>query len=876
MKRPQPPRLAQWLLEQALPEPERTEIPGDLAESFHRHSHWKAARYWMEALHFAVRYLPGRLGYGLPRDFRHSLRLLARTPAFSLIVILTLAMGIGANTAIFSLIYGILLRPFPYRDQDRLVRVQSRYTQTGDLRGNSLSDFEDWRAQNRMFADMGLYLAFLTDLQGEGVAQPVEMAWVTPSLFSTLGVQAIIGRTLQPEEGVRGGAVHKILISHRLWQTQFGSDAQIIGRMIRLPYTHYTVVGVMPPGFRFPSATDIWAPLASGIDLARSVTPEQLRGNRSYSVIARLKPGVSLAQAQSDLESVSAGLEQSFPGTNRGVRPALITLRDSEVGNIRPYLLLLGGAVLFVLLICCVNAANLLLARGAVRAREMSIRVGLGASRMAILRQLLVESLMLAVLGGVAGLALGALGLRGLLALIPVSLPFWMRIELDPAVLLFTLVVSLATSVLFGLAPAWHAARGELTDALKDGSRGTSGGRALTHLRSGLVIAEVSLSLLLLVGAGLLMRSFASLEHVRPGFEPKGVLTAHVSPFRKGTLSEKRVAYTALYRDILRELSSLPGVIAAGGSDPLPYTRPQAERPRAEVTVLGDGARQPQIVPVTTATVSPDYFRTMEIPLQQGRAFQASDGPETPFVAIVSERAARRLFENSSPVGRRIKVGRPGDNALWCTIVGVVGNVRSRANESDEGWEVYFPYAQQARGAFDFVVRPHGDPSALAAAVREAIARVDKDTAVTQVVPLTSLMADALWQQRLWGFLFLVFAAVALALAIVGLYGVLSFLVTQRRREIGIRMALGARTASVLGMVAGMGMRLTLIGLALGMALSLVASRVMTGLLYGVSTLDLTTFVGMPILLACVSMIACLIPAWRAARIDPLKSLRQD
>jgi putative ABC transport system permease protein len=876
MTRRQPPRLAQWLLERSLPEPERTEIPGDLAESFERHSRWKAARYWMEALNFAVRYLPGQLGHGLPRDFRHGLRLLTRTPAFSLVVILTLALGIGANTAIFSLIYGILLRPFPYRDHERLVRVQTRYLQTGDVRGNSALDFEDWRARSRMFDDMGLYAAFQSDLQGEGVAQAIGMAWVTPSLFSTLGVHAIVGRNLRPEEGIRGGPVHKILISHRLWQTQYGSDPEVIGKSIRLPQTSYTVVGVMPPGFLFPSATDVWAPLASGIDLARNVTQDQLRGSRFYSVIARLKPGVSLAQAQSELESISAALEQSFPGTNRGVRPSLITLRDSEVGNIRPYLFLLGGAVVFVLLICCVNAANLLLARSAVRAREISIRASLGAGRAAIVRQLLVESVLLALLGGAAGVALGALGLRGLLALIPVSLPFWMRIELDPAVLLFTAATSLATSLLFGLAPAWHAADGDFAGALKEGARGTSGSSGLARLRRALVVAEVALSLLLLVGAGLLMRSFASLEKVRPGFEPNALLTAHISPFRKGTLQEKRAAYASLYRSILQELSALPGVIAVGGADPLPYTKPQSVRPLDEVAVLGEAEDKRRVMALTTASVSPDYFHSMEIPVLQGRAFRETDGPDAPPVAILSARAATRLFGKADAIGKQIRAGRATDSNPWCTVAGIAGNVRSRANESDEGAEVYFPYTQRVVGAFDFVVRVHGQPSALAGAIREAISRVDKDTAVTQVVPLTSLMADALWQQRLWSFLFLVFAAVALTLAVIGLYGVLAFLVAQRRREIGIRMALGARSRSVLGMVAGMGMRLTVIGLALGMALSLIASRVMTGLLYGVSPLDWATFLGMPVLLAFVSMVACLIPAWRATRIDPLKSLRQD
>ena len=443
MNRPHPPRLAQWLLDQALPDPERTEITGDLAESFEKEPpRFRRVRYWLEALHFAARYLPSRGGRGLFRDLRHGARSLRRTPGFSLVVILTLAMGIGANTAIFSLIYGILLRPFPYRDQDRLVRVQTRDTKTGNVRGSSLSDFEDWQGRNRVFADMGLYSAFLTDLQGEGVAQPVEMAWVTPSVFTTLNVQAIIGRILLPKEGIVGGDTHKILISHHLWQTQYASDSQIIGKVIRLPYSHYTVVGVMPPGFRFPSATDIWAPLASGIDTARGVTPQQLRGNRFYSVIARLKPGVRLAQAMSDLGSVSAALEQSFPATNRGFRPTLMTLRDSEVGNVRPYLQLLGGAVMFVLLICCVNAANLLLARGAVRTREISIRASLGAGRLAIVRQLLVESLLLALAGGAAGLAFGAFGLRGLLALIPVSVPFWMRIDLNPTVLLLTAAIS--------------------------------------------------------------------------------------------------------------------------------------------------------------------------------------------------------------------------------------------------------------------------------------------------------------------------------------------------------------------------------------------------------------------------------------------------
>jgi predicted permease len=450
-----------------------------------------------------------------------------------------------------------------------------------------------------------------------------------------------------------------------------------------------------------------------------------------------------------------------------------------------------------------------------------------------------------------------------------------MRIDLDPVVLMFTATISILTSLIFGLAPAWHAANTDLAGALKEGARGSGGGRWLTHLRSGLVVAEVALSLLLLVGAGLLMRSFGALRNVQPGFEPQGVVTAHISPFRQGTAPEKRLAYASLYRRILQQLSSLPGVESAGGADPLPYTKPQSDRSRSDVTVYGDPATA-HATPISVASVSPAYFQTMQVPLRQGRAFQESDGPDALPVAILSQRAATRLFPNAGALGRQIRVARPGENSPWYTVVGVVANVRSRANEDDQGWEVYFPYGQQVRGAFDFVVRARGDPSALSAAIRDAMARVDKDTAVSQVVPLSSLMADGLWQQRLWSFLFLIFACMALLLVIIGLYGVLAFLVAQRRREIGIRMALGARAGTILGMVASMGIRLTLIGMALGMALALIARRVLTGLLFGVSTLDLATFVSVPVLLALVAVIACLIPAWRAVRIDPLAALRDD
>jgi len=811
-------------------------------------------------------------------DIRISLRSLRRLPVFSASVIGILALGIGANTAVFSLIYGILLRPFPYREPDRLVRVQSQYTKSsGNIRANSIPDVDDWRAQNRTFTDLGAYLPFDTDLQGDGPAKPVRMAWVTPPALWVTGVNPVLGRTLAAEDDRPGGDANKSVISYRLWQSEFGGDAGILDRTLHTAMGTFRVVGVMPPGFQFPDQTDVWAPIQSGYNRG-NVKRGQFRGSRPYAVIGRLKPGITIAQARGDLETVAAGLETAYPADNYGVRPVLTSLRDAEVGNIRPYLLMLLGAVGMVLLICCANVANLLLARSSARVREFAVRTALGASRARLVQHLLTESLVLAFAGGILGLLLAFTLVPLILRLIPTALPFWMRIEVDGGVLAFNAAVSLLTATLFGLMPALELSRLAPGERLKNAARGsTAGGSSL--LRDALVVAEVSLSLLLLAGAGLLMKSFLHLQNVDVGFRPEGVLTARVSPFRQGTVAQKTDAYASFYRQVLDQIETLPGVEAAGGAVDLPFTGGRGERYVGEVTIRGQADREQQYsAPASALSVSPGYFRAMGVPLLSGRTFTEADNQKAPLAVIISARTAELLWPGQNPLGQQLRWGRiESDNQWpWRTVVGVVGNVKSYATDPERTIELYYSYRQQASGSFYFTVRTSGKPESLASGIRAAIHQVDKDTAVVSVKTMEDIVAESIWQRRLWSVLLALFAATALLLAAAGLYGVMSFLVNQRTREIGIRMALGAQRSNVIANVMSRGMTLAGIGALLGLLASYALTWTLQSLLFGVTPSDPLISVSVTGALGAVAALACYVPARRASRIDPLIALRQE
>lgn len=811
-------------------------------------------------------------------EIRDSLRIFRSQPAFAIVVILTLAFGIGANTAIFSLIYGVLLRPFPYREPDRLVSIQSVYTKAdASVRGCSLLDVEDWRKRNRTLVDLGAYSSSLdSDLRGNGPAQPIQLTQLHPQALSILGVTPILGRLFLPEEDQTGGDVHKALISYNLWQDRFAGDPRILGRAIQTNQTTLTIVGVMPPGFGFPNRTDVWTPMESYYSLLQGAGRIKQRDSRFYPVIARLKPGVTIQQAQADLDSVAAALEQEYPKENFGVRPRLIPLRDAEVGNVRPYLVSLLTAVGFVLLICCTNVANLLLARGVARQREIAVRAALGASRRRIILAHLSESVVLSLAGGLAGAGLSFLGVNALLGLIPVSLPFWMKIEVDPAVLIFTLLISIATGLLFGIIPAFAASRTDVQQVLKEGARGSSGRGS--RLRGGLVAAEVALSVLLLVGAGLMMQTFLKLQQLDPGFRPDGLFVARVTKFQLGTRAERAAILAAFHERVLTQLRQIPGVSAAAATNSLPYATGITERSKADFSIKGRSEEETrQIASLARADVSPGYFEAMKIPLIRGRYFDHRDTSTSPIVVIVNERAAKKLWPDRDPIGQEILWGTRSVENPYCRVIGVVGNVRYRAGEADDGLELYFPYTQNyGVSSIYYVLRSRLSPEILAPSVREAIRGVEENAAIVWMETMDNVINDSLWQRRLWGVLFVTFALLALLLAAIGLYGVMSYMVSQRTREVGIRIALGARPRDVLSLVIKHGFVLVAVGLATGLAGALALSQIIRSLLFGVTTTDPFTFITASMALILVAFVACYIPGHRASRIDPIVALRTE
>jgi putative ABC transport system permease protein len=809
------------------------------------------------------------------RELRSSFRLFVREPGFALVVVLTLALGIGANTAIFSLIYGILLRPFPYVEPDRLVRIQSVDTARGRRVGPcSLMDVDDLRSRNRTLVDLGAHSgSFDSDLRGEGAAEPILLNQLQPQALSILGVAPVVGRLFRPEEDLPGGDVHKALISYRLWQDRYGGNPGIVGRTIQTNQATLTVVGVMPPGFGFPTRTDVWTPMESYYAVSKGTFVKR-RDARIYSVIARLKPGVTLEQAHADLEGVAAGLEREYPKENRGIRLRLISLREAEAGNLRPYLVLLLSAVAFVLLIGCANVANLLLARGAMRERETAIRAALGAGRRTIVCAHLVESATLSIAGGLIGVGLAFLGVRALATLIPVPLPFWMKIEVNATVLLFALGASLVTGLLFGLIPALSASRIGLQPLLKEGSRGSS---ARGRLRGALVAAESALAVMLLTGAGLMMQSFLRLQHAPPGFGPDGLLVARVTQFQPGRRAERAALLAAFHERVLERLRAIPGVVAAGGGSTLPYGDTREERRKDDISIKGRSDEETRrTVSIAGADVSPGYLETMRIPLIRGRYFNQRDTSSSMMSLIINERAAKQLFPGMDPIGQQIRWGTPTPDNPYCTVVGVVGNIRHRAAESEDGLELYYPYSQYGVSSIYYMVRANAGPERLVASVRSAIRAVDPNAPIVWVKPMEQIMDESLWQRRLWGVLLVVFAALALVLAAVGIYSVLSYVVGQRTREIGIRMALGAQKTTVLRMVLRAGLGMVLAGSAVGLTGAVLLSRLIRSLLYGVSATDPVTLALVPSFLAVVALAACYLPARRAASVDPLVALRQE
>ena len=812
------------------------------------------------------------------QDLRYGVRALWKSPGFALVSVLVLALGIGANTAIFSVVNAVVLRPLPYADPDRLVAVWE--TMPGnDARAVAPGNFVDWKAQNQSFAQLAAYSNAYLNLTDEGEPERLSVAAVTTDFFSTLGVAPAAGRTFSPEDEAREEAV--VVLSHGLWQRRFGADARIVGRKLVLDGKPYAIAGVMPRGFAFPERAELWVTGRRGSAVSPSLTAQfpqsDLAGSRDihiYSVVGRLKAGVTAEEALSEMSALAHRLAEDHPETNEGLGASVVLLHRQIVGDVRTTLFVLFGAVALVLLIACTNVANLLLTRATRREREFAIRIALGAGRARLIRQVLIESLLLSLAGGAVGLLVALWGVDLFVSLSPGDIPRLSEVGVDARLLVFTLLVSSATGMGFGLLPALQATRLDPQHSLREGGTKATEGRRRRRARSLLVVSEIALAQVLLVGAGLLMLSFLRLQAVDPGFRAENVLTARValSPAKYSDRAKK----VAFYDQALERLNALPGVRSAGLVMNLPLSGANMNR---GFTVEGRPAPRPgENVTVDYQVVSPDYFRTMGIAVLRGRAFNDADTIEAPRAALISESMARKYFSGEDPLGKRIAFGDADEPESWRTIVGVVGDVRHASIDAPPFPGAYTLYRQDEESwpRVAFVVRSDTDPAALASAVRREILAVDPQQPVSNVQTMEETLAASIKRPRFVTALLGVLASVALALAVVGIYGLMSYTVTERTREIGIRMALGAQGRDVLRLIVGHGLLLTLAGVGVGVAGALVLTRLMSKLLYGVGATDPAAFVGVALLLACVSLLACYVPARRATKVDPMVALRYE
>jgi putative ABC transport system permease protein len=801
------------------------------------------------------------------QDLRFGVRMLLKHPDFTLIAALTLAVGVGANTSIFSIVNAVLLRPFPYQAPERLVIVQEG--ESGGGFSPSYPNFVDWRAQNTAFASIAAVRQNESfNLTGAGEPERLQGQLVSAEFFSMLGIKPLVGRDFLPEED-RAGATPAVILSYGFWQRRFGNDPGIIGQQLTLNDQSYTIVGITPPDFRYGLEVDVTVPF--GLQTQRF---SRRGADPGTGVVARLKPHVSQQQGESDLNMVAARLEQQYPATNKGRRVLLTPLHESFVGDVRRPLLILLGAVGLVLLIACANVANLLLVRASARQKEMAVRVALGASRATLVRQLLTESVLLAASGAALGILLAFWGGSFIAAQLPNGIPRLQEANVDARVLVFTLAVSLLTGLLFGLAPALQASRPNLTEGLKEGDRGSSGRRQ--RLRSVLVVGEVALTLTLLVGAGLLIQSFRRALEVNPGFKPQNLLTMQVSVNKpNGEQNGQQVAN--FFEQLQQNVRNLPGVKSVAVSNGIPFGSTNFPPFLIEGRPVTDG--KPSGL---RYHVSPTYFQTMGIELLKGRLFTAGDTPNTPMVVIIDEVLAQRYFPNEEPLGQRLK---PSADAPSWEIVGVVRHAEPNSLDAQgpAPAQFYLNFDQipveRLPGyvrRLNLLTRTEVEPLSLTAAVRAQVAALNKDQAVFNVRTMEQAVAQSVAPRRFSMLLLSVFAVVALALASLGIYGLMSYVVAQSTREIGVRMALGAEVSDVLKLALGQGMKQALVGVALGLVASLALTRMMKTLLFGVSATDPLTFAAIALLLTGIALLACWLPARRATKVDPIIALRAE
>jgi len=804
------------------------------------------------------------------RELRYALRSLLRAPLAAAVMIAILAAGIGLNTAVYSILYGILLRPYPYASPERIVRISSAPVKDpGDRVGVSLPDFVDFQRDARTVQDLGAWTTERINLIDNSVALPVDAGVISAGLFGTLGVKLAMGREFLPAEDIPGGDVNKVILSHSLWENRFQRDAGILGRVIRTSLGSFTVVGVASRGFQFPRNSALWIPIQS--ELRARNGSREMRFYRKYRVVARLRDGASLQAAQADLHQIGTRLQREQPRTNSEILPVVEPLRAVETAAMRPYVLLLMAAAGLVLLVCCTNLANLLLARSSARAREFAVRSAMGAGRGRLLVQLLTEHALLAIAGAVLGVALADALLAALPRIIPEQLPFWIHFDLDRNILAFTCAVTVGTIAVFGLVPLLKSSRADLEGLLREVSRAT---HADSRLRRGLIVGEVALSAILLVCAGLLLKSLNRLEHVDPGFQPHNVLVVDLSPFRPGPEQQRIEAASEYFRRVIASLAAVPGVIAVGATDTLPYNG-GTDRPSYNMEVRGEGAVERSYRgPGNVIDITPRYFEAMGIPLLEGRAFSDQDHSKSEKVIILSERAARFLFPGRSPIGGQVRHNTNGMADPWSRVVGVVGNIRYKADETVDGIEMYYPSAQWEFESAQVAIRFQGSPKGFENAVRQAVASVDSETGIDEMKSMDALMDEMLWQQRSWGYVLAGFASTTLLLAAVGLYGVMAYSVALRRTEIGIRAALGATPRTIFGEVTREGVLLAAAGAALGLVAALGVTRLLRTMLYGVPPGDPLTFLLAALVLIAVAVVASALPGLRAAAVDPVKTLR--